>query len=102
MSGGNAARGRMEPADRKRARGEGDRSRSPGSLAALSICEGLLIALVEKGVLDWDEVSETLEAAVDAHRNADPDRAGGGHDRAAREILNLLHKLNGLRAINMA
>lgn len=39
-------------------------------LAALSICESLLIALVEKGVLSVEEARDTLEDAAAAYQGA--------------------------------
>lgn len=39
--------------------------------AALSICEALLIALVEKGVLSLEEAQAALEDAAAAHQGTD-------------------------------
>ncbi|MCW2236662.1 hypothetical protein [Azospirillum canadense] len=44
--------------------------------AALSICEALLIALVEKGVLSLEEAQAALEDAAAAHQGAE----GVAHD----------------------
>ncbi|NYZ14068.1 hypothetical protein HL658_16050 [Azospirillum sp. RWY-5-1] len=37
-------------------------------LAALSICESLMIALVEKGILEVEEARSALEDAASAHQ----------------------------------
>ncbi|WP_207461511.1 hypothetical protein [Azospirillum sp. SYSU D00513] len=39
--------------------------------AALSICESLMIALVEKGILSLEEARGALEDAAAAHQNID-------------------------------
>lgn len=57
-------------------------------LAALSICETLLLTLRERNVLDVEEIQAALEDAAAAHRNRDG-REGHDpelHDAAARII----------------
>ena len=54
----------------------------PAGLAALSICESMLLALTEAGILDNNEVKGILEDAAAAHRNA-----VGKADGAAAEHL---------------
>lgn len=66
-------------------------------LAPMSVVETILITLVEKGVLDWDDVSEALESAVAAHDNAAPDQhQPENHRQAAAEIVALIGKLGAL------
>lgn len=65
------------------------------ALAALTICESLLIALLEKGVLDDAEREEILEAALDAQSAA----ATGlytreEHDQATEIIRRMLVRSN--------
>ncbi len=56
-------------------------------LAALSICESLVIALVEKGVLSVEEARETLEDAAAAHHGTPPeDRAAHLIERVAAQV----------------
>ena len=43
--------------------------RDAAGLAAFSICEALLITLVEKGVLSIDDVQAALEDAAAAHQS---------------------------------
>jgi hypothetical protein len=54
-------------------------------LAALSVCESILLSLTENGVIDADEARGILEDAAAAHRGAAPaaDGAAGDHREAA-------------------
>jgi hypothetical protein len=72
-------------------------------VAALAICESLLLALQERGILDDAEIHGLLEDVASAHRNAaaygeHPDLHGSVAD-IADELMNggnsvrLLHKL---------
>lgn len=64
-------------------------------LAALSICESLMIALVEKGILEVEEARSALEDAATAHqvlrssREDDPP-----HALAAELIERLITQMN--------
>ena len=59
-------------------------SGAPG-LAALSICESMLLSMTDTGVIDDDEAKAILEDAATAHRNAAGALDGSGEDhRAAR------------------
>lgn len=69
-------------------------------LVAISICEALMVSLVEKGLLDWEEIQDTLEAAMDSHLQAG---ANGftreDHAEAARMIQSILRRSNAVRRI---
>lgn len=67
-----------------------DRQSSAAATAALAVCEALLIALVEKGVLDWPEVYDALEATIEA----DDGPLGVGENADSREIaVNIIRSL---------
>lgn len=74
----------------------------PGGLAALSICESLLIALTEKGILGADEAYFVLEDAVSAHRGAVQEgRAVALHEAAARIIELIMANSNPIRGTSL-
>ena len=61
-------------------------------VAALSLCESLILALKERGVLDDADIQGLLEDVASAHRNAaadgnDPDLHGSVAD-ITEEIMN--------------
>jgi hypothetical protein len=62
----------------------------PGAhgLAALSICEALLLSLTDNKIIDEAEAKAILTDAATAHREAAPlaDRAAGEHREAAALI----------------
>ena len=64
--------------------------RDAAGLAALSTCESLMLALVERGVLRIEEAQAALEDAAAAHQNRD----GKGQDpnlhRLAMQIVERL------------
>ncbi len=67
-------------------------------MAALSICESLLIALVEKGVLGVEEARGVLEDAAAAHcavGRSDP--LEPQHARAAQAIERLITQMGAIR-----
>lgn len=67
-------------------------------LAALSICESLLIALVEKGVLTAEEARGTLEDAAAAHQGPLlADQARSRHELAGQIIERLMNQMNAVR-----
>ena len=67
-------------------------------LAALTICESLLIALTEKGVLQQDEAQFVLEDAMNSHQNAiEEERAIDLHEAAARLIHLIISQANSIR-----
>ena len=60
-------------------------------LAALSICESLLIALVEKGILGVEEACAALEDAAAAHQGSEhSDRSATRHSMACQIIERLI------------
>lgn len=66
-------------------------------LAALSICESLMIALVEKGILEVEEARSALEDAAAAHqvlRSTDGDERP--HGVAAELIERLITQMNAV------
>jgi len=75
-----------------------DRMLEAGGLAALTICESLLIALSEKGILDADEAASVLEDAMNSHQTAiDEGRAVHLHRAAARLIRLIVANANSVR-----
>ena len=71
---------------------------SGAALAALAICESLLISLVEKGVLDEVDREEILEAALETHdaaEGADQRFSREQHERAVEIIRRVLVRSDG-------
>ena len=65
-------------------------------LAALSICESLLLSLTANEIIDAAEAKAILEDAATAHRNAIPLEADGtAHVEAATIIEHILKNGNG-------
>lgn len=65
--------------------------------AALTICEAILLTLVEEKIIDRDRIQEILEDAVEAHllsNRIDPDNAT--REKAARLIEEIVISLNGI------
>ncbi len=64
-------------------------------MAAYTICESVLLALIEQGVLDPETVTEALEDAAEAHRQqaknvASPDRHVDAADLIEETVKTLL------------
>lgn len=75
-----------------------DQMLEAGGLAALTICESLLIALCEKDILDEDEATMILEDAMNSHQNAiEEGRAVLLHQAAARLIRLIMINANSVR-----
>ncbi len=75
-------------------------SHGPGAagLAALSICESLLLSLTENKVIDAAEARVILEDAATAHRGAVPlETDGKPHAEAAAIIELILQDGNSVR-----
>ncbi len=67
-------------------------------LAALTICESLLLALTERDVLDQQEVRGLLLDAAESHRNAASTADDPGIHIAAQEIIErIVKKRNSVR-----
>lgn len=67
-------------------------------LAALSICESLIVCLVEKGLLDAMEFDAILEDARSAHENSTPQNySREDHKLAAALISRIMAKSNSVR-----
>jgi len=64
----------------------------PGAsgLAALAICESLLLSLTESKLLALSEARAILEDAAAANRNAIPLAPDGGHHEAAAAVIELI------------
>lgn len=73
-------------------------------LAALTVCESLLLGLVDKGVLDEEERKQILLDAAAAHRTlAERDDAEGLHGRVAAIIERLTVEAGStMRAFDIA
>ena len=61
-----------------------------GGLAALSICESLLITLTEKGLLSDDDAAFVLEDALGSHLAAVNDGRAAELHRAAAQLIELI------------
>lgn len=69
------------------------------SLAAVSICESLIIALMEKGLMSREEVDEAVLAGIDSHEQAEPAGLSPQDHRDAAEVMrNILTGANAIRA----
>ncbi len=68
-------------------------------LAALSVCESILLSLTENGIIDEGEARAILEDAAATSRGAAPpaDVADGGHREAAALIERILKDGNSVR-----
>jgi hypothetical protein len=68
-------------------------------LAALSVCESILLSLTENGIIDEGEARAILEDAAVTSRGAAPlaDVADGGHGEAAALIERILEGGNSVR-----
>ena len=67
-------------------------------LAALSICESMLLSLTENKVIDAAEAKAILQDAAAAHRSAIPLLAGGtAHAEAATLIEEIIKRGNSVR-----
>ena len=64
-----------------------DRNAGAAGLAALAICESLLLSLTESKVLPPGEARAILEDAAAANRNAIPLAPDGGHHEAAAAVI---------------
>lgn len=67
-----------------------DRKNNAAGLAALAICESLLLSLTEHTTLSVKEARSILEDAAAANRNAIALEADGGHHAAAAEVIELI------------
>ena len=67
-----------------------DRKAGASGLAALAICESLLLSLTESKVLADGEARSILEDAAAANRNAMPLTPDGGQHEAAAEVIELI------------
>ncbi len=68
-------------------------------LAALSVCESMLLSLTENGIIDAAEARGILEDAAAAHRGVAPaaDGAADDHREAAAAIERILAGGNSVR-----
>ena len=67
-----------------------DRNAGAAGLAALAICESLLLSLTENKVLGAGEARAVLEDAAAANRNAVPLTPGDRHHEAAAAVIDLI------------
>lgn len=69
------------------------------SLAAVSICESLIIALIEKGLMSRAEIDDAIVAGIESHNSADPAAlSADDHHDAAQVMQNILTGANSIRA----
>ncbi|MBE0529808.1 MAG: hypothetical protein IH626_03215 [Rhodospirillales bacterium] len=65
--------------------------------AALTICEAILLTLVEEKVIDRDRIQEILEDAIETHLNSKPvDPNDVSREKAARLIEGIVISLNAI------
>jgi hypothetical protein len=75
--------------------------KSAAALVAISICEALMISLIERGLLGWDDLQETLESAMDSHLHARPnDFSEEDHKAAARMIKSILRRSDAAGSVS--
>ena len=67
-----------------------DRNAGAAGLAALAICESLLLSLTESKTLATGEARSILEDAAAANRNAIPLTPDGGNHEAAAAVIELI------------
>lgn len=67
-----------------------DRKAGAAGIAALAICESLLLSLTESQTLAEGEARSILEDAAAANRNAVPLAPDDGHHEAAAAIIELI------------
>ena len=67
-----------------------DRQAGAAGLAALAICESLLLSLTESKILAAGEARSVLEDAAAANRNAIPLTPDGGHHEDAVAVIELI------------
>ena len=67
-----------------------DRKTGAAGLAALAVCESLLLALTERKLLTMGEARSILEDAAAANRNAIPLEPDGTHHEAAAEVIEMI------------
>lgn len=69
------------------------------SLAAISICESLIVALKEQKLLEADEVDEAIRSAIESHMRAEPSvLSAETHADAAQLMERILTGANAIRA----
>lgn len=69
------------------------------SLAAVSICESLIIALKERELLEADEIDEVIRSAIESHMRAEPSvLSAENHADAAQVMERILTGANAIRA----
>jgi hypothetical protein len=68
-------------------------------LAALSLCESILLSLTENNIISVEEAKGILEDAARAHREAVPlsDGAGALHAEAASMLEEIMNNGNSVR-----
>ena len=68
-------------------------------LAALSVCESILLSLTNRNVIDAEEATAILKDAANAHREAVPlsDGAAADHAEAAALIEAIIDHGNSVR-----
>lgn len=70
-------------------------------LAALSVCESILLSLTDNNIIDDAEAKAILADAAEAHRGAAPlsDGAADDHAEAADLLEGILRKGNAVRRV---
>ena len=67
-----------------------DRNAGAAGLAALAICESMLLSLTESKLLGTGEARSILEDAATANRNAIPMASDGTNHEAAARVIELI------------
>ena len=77
-----------------------NRNAEPEALAALSICESILLSLTDNNIIDEAEMRAILKDAMAAHDEASaaaPEGSRTGHELAARLIEGIMNGGNSVR-----
>jgi hypothetical protein len=67
------------------------------ALAALEMCEALILALVEKDILSQDDAVHLLENAACAKQSAAEEEGSGAHAKAAGMVTEVMCSVEALK-----
>ena len=76
-----------------------DHNSLPIALAAIAILESLIVTLVERKLVNEDDLHEAMQGAIDSHLHAEPSLLSSeDHRAAARVIQKFRQGANSVRA----
>ena len=71
----------------------------PIALAALSLCETIMVVLCERGLVSREDMEDAMRAAIDSHLRAEPTRlTAEDHRKASNVIQVVMNNANAIRA----